>query len=146
MDLEKISAEQEALLAEFQTSGLSADEFIRKYLAGKGIAEPEKVMQEINSTLEDIDRNYAEIKRAKEQGKDRRSYLRSICDTLFANSDSRKAGRALQIVACGLEGKENSPAALEYDGFDAVNLIASLDDAIRNSTLASLCEEGNKNE
>ena len=142
----KMSAEQEALLAEFQSSGLSAEEFIRKYLTKKGVADPEKVIREISSTLSEIDRNYAEIKRAKEKGSDRKSYLREICDKLFSHSDSRKAARALEIVTNGLTGKEDSASSLEYDGVEAASLISNLDDAIVISTLAGLSGGEDKDE
>ena len=146
IDLGKMSEEQETLLSEFQNSGLSADEFIKKYLAAKGIKNPEQVVAEIDSTLSNIDYHYAEIKEAKEKGIDRKSYLRVVCDSIFADADAQKAGVALGIVAQGLEGKEQNGNNLEYDGFEAASLISDLDTAIVNSTLKMLGGEESNNE
>ena len=146
INLENMSEEQEALLNEFQNSGLSADEFIQKYFTAKGIRNPEQVVAEIDSTLSDIDHHYAEIKKAKEKGIDRKSYLRGICDSVFAEADTQKAGIALGIVTKGIEGKEQNGNILEYEGFEAASLISDLDNAIINSTLEMLSGEDAKNE
>ena len=146
IDLSKMSEEQELLLAEFQRSGLSADEFIKKYLAGKGVPDPDAAVKEIDSTLTEIDRNYAAIKTAKEQGKDRKTYLREVCDSVFGDAAPEKAGKAVATVANALEGKESPESALEYDGFEAVSLVADLDKAIENSTLAMLSGEDAQDE
>lgn len=146
IDLTKMSKEQELLLAEFQRSGLSADEFIKKYLAGKGIANPDEAVKEIDSTLSEIDRHYAEIKKAKEQGRDRKSYLRDVCNSVLGNADSKKAGLAVATVTNALEGKGSPESALEYDGIEAASLISDLDKAIENSTLAMLSGEDAQNE
>ena len=141
IDVTKMSEEQELLLEEFQRSGLSADEFIKKYLAGKGIADPDKAVKEIDSTLSEIDHHYSEIKKAKAEGKDRKSYLRDVCDSVLGNADTKKAGQAVAIVTNALEGKDSPESALEYDGIEAASLISDLDKAIENSTLAMLSEE-----
>lgn len=146
INLENMSEEQKALLNEFQNSGLSADEFIKKYFAAKGIKNPDQVIAEIDSTLSDIDYHYSEIKKAKEKGIDRKSYLRGVCDSVFANADAQKAGAALGIVTKGIEGKEQDSSSLEYDGFEAASLISDLDTAIVNSTLEMLSEGDAKNE
>ena len=146
IDFVKISEEQEALLSEFQNSGLSADEFIKNYLTTKGIENPEQVVTEIDSTLSNIDYHYAEIKKAKEKGIDRKSYLRGVCDSVFADADTKNAGMALGIVTKGIEGKEQDSSSLEYDGFEAASLISDLDTAIVNSTLEMLSEGDAKNE
>lgn len=146
IDLTKMSEEQELLLGEFQRSGLSVDEFIKNYLAKKGIADPDGAVKEIGSTLSEIDRHYAEIKKAKEQGKDRKAYLRSVCDSVLGDADPKKAGNAVAIVTNALEGRETPEAALEYDGIEAVSLVADLDKAIENSTLAMLSGEDAQDE
>lgn len=146
IDLTKMSEEQELLLAEYQRSGLSADAFIKKYLAAKGIADPDGTVKEIGSTLSEIDRHYEEIKKAKAEGKDRKAYLRSVCDSVLGDADPKKAGNAVAIVTNALVGQETPVSALEYDGFEAVSLVADLDKAIENSTLAMLSGEDAQDE
>ena len=138
IDINKMSEEQERLLNAFEKSGLSEEEFIKQYLEIHGVANSCDILQKINSTLAGIDKHYEALKKAKNEGKDRKAYLREICDQVFIQADSpAKAGAALCSVINALEGKTETSDSLNYDGIEAISLIDNLDRAIVNNTLSA---------
>ena len=141
INLENMSEEQEALLNEFQNSGLSADEFIKKYFAAKGIENPEEALAEINSTFAGIDKNYEDLKKCKAEGGNRKTFLRRICDNVTQNADPQKAGEALAIITAGLNNADQPENSMPYDGLDAVSCIDKLEKAIKKNALNGYDEE-----
>ena len=141
INLENMSEEQEALLNEFQNSGLSADEFIKKYFTAKGIENPEEALAEINSTFAGIDKNYEDLKKCKAEGGNRKTFLRRICDNVTQNADPQKAGEALAIITAGLNNADQPENSMPYDGLDAVSCIDKLEKAIKKNALNGYDEE-----
>ena len=130
------------LIEAFQNSGMSIDEFITVYLEKKGIADPGKIVKELNNTLAGIDNNYEELKKHKAAGKDRASFLRGVCDKVSENTDSKKAGEAFNIIIDALNGNESSNTnAAPFEGVDAVNYMNKLTKVIEQNSLKNFRED-----
>lgn len=101
-----------------------------------GKKDPEQALVQLKTALGDIDRHYAAIKAAKSQGKDRRSYLRKICDGVFRNVDRQASGTALTAIISELRAEKSPDSCPPYEGLDAVNYIHELDNALAQTALA----------
>ena len=69
-DNEKMAEQNDlkVLLQQWKESGLSVDEFCKKYLAENGVENPDEVLCRIDAQFERIETHYANIKKMKENG------------------------------------------------------------------------------
>ena len=69
-DNEKMAEQNDlkVLLQQWKESGLSVDEFCKKYLAENGVENPDEVLCRIDAQFERIEKHYAGIKGVAAKG------------------------------------------------------------------------------
>ena len=155
MEKEELTAlenEQSALLKEFEDSKLGVDkvdEFILKYFKKKGVADPEATLKRMDDTFKKIDERYEILQKAKENGEERITALRKICDEIYKDKDPGVAGKELTQFILSLKGEKYSESEepLRYEGFDAADLLRALDSVLSGREILALQknEEDGKN-
>ncbi len=127
-----ISAERlNTLEEEFRASGKDIDTFLRDKVNESGRPDADKVASDIIATFASIDANYADLRKAKEEGRNRTDWLNDKFRNLFKAVNPKTAGELLSRITNALRGKPDAPAAdVEFSGFDARELTQKLSDAL----------------
>ena len=140
MTLDTFDETMKTLMAEYESSGMSIDEFIEQKLKANGRADAAEVVKDINATLAGIDEKYASLQKFKDEGHNREEWLRQEMDDATKTVPTDKAGQFLSSATKVLNGEDNDAPDEDanYDAFDAAMTIRELDDALVKNTCASL--------
>ena len=105
MSEEKTSGQVlDALLKEFEGSGLSVDEFCRKHLSERGIAAPEEKLQQLDAAFGRIEEHYEALQAC---GVGRRGeYFAGTLTPILEGTSPENAGRVLSRIIQKLTGEK----------------------------------------
>ena len=140
MDETKFQLVMEELLAEYEKSGKSMDDFIQEKLTAAGRKDAAEYAKEISATLETIDQKFTGLQKYKAEGGNREEWLRREVDRAAADFSPDEVGKVLSSTVKVMQGDE---AALpdenaSYSALDAAFLIRDLDDALVSNVCANL--------
>ena len=135
-----IVAHISALMAEFKTSGLAIDDFMRRKLK-ESRPDGEQCAERMLKTFTEIDANYADIQQARVKGINRQDWLRdkiekSISD---ANADKKRdmVGRVLGMSFAALRGEDGSGEEFKpFEGIDAVETVETIEEGLAGNAIA----------
>lgn len=146
MNLDNLSEVLKKLMAEFESSGMSVDEFITAKLKASGREDAEDFVKKMNETLASIDKKFKSLQEFKENGGNREDWLRREVDNATEGISAENAGKVLSSTIKVLNGEsDDTPDEnATYDGIDAVKLISDLDDGIARNTLKAIAGEEDK--
>ena len=146
MEEQDITKRINELVLEYKASGLLIDEFLKKKLAASR-KSGKKCAEAAIDRLAAIDKNFAKLQEAKAEGKNRQEWIREKLDVVIeaAGADKKRdvVGEALSIavdVVSGNPPKTKQPVS--FDGFDAVDIVASLDEAFWKSSVGYVATFG----
>ena len=131
-----------ALMAEFKTSGLAIDDFMKRKLK-ESRPNGEQYAERMLKTFTEIDENYADIQQARAKGNNRQDWLRdkiekSISD---ANADKKRdmVGRALGRSLAALKGENGGEDEVTpFEGIDAVEMVETIEEGLTGNAIASI--------
>lgn len=151
MNNEGMVFDVEKLMDEFTASGLTIDEFVVQQLSSAR-EDGGEVAQKMLDMFKSIDKNYADLQKAKADGRNRREWLRESLDADFAvlpqNERAEVAGRILtESIDVLNSGKTEMSQPRSFEGLDAVEVVSDLDVALTRDGVAMLANgkpgEGN---
>ena len=129
------------LVKEFNSSGLGIDEFVERKLVESGRGSRSEARRLVEAFAR-IDANYAELQRAKSEGRNRQEWLRgkieSDISNLKADGKRNEIGRILAVGAAKTAGLNVAETTAAFDGIDAVDIIADIDEKLTERVCASL--------
>lgn len=140
MDEKELARVADELHGEYAASGMGIDEFLRAKL-GKERAEA------AIRAFAAIDANYAELQEAKKAGENRREWLRrrleGALEGVEAAGKRERAGEWLAGATDALNGApQGTTAGVPFEGIDAADTVAALDEALAGNALATLAAAG----
>ena len=135
------------LHAEYKASGQSIDEFLKTKLAASR-ENGEAVAETLVRTFADIDANYADLQAAKAAGENRQEWLRLKLDETIrevgADAEREKVGTLLAGAVDSLTGATpGTTPPVAFNGIDAADTVASLDEALARNAFSSLAAADN---
>ena len=141
-DNEKMAEQNDlkVLLQQWKESGLSVDEFCKKYLAENGVENPDEVLCRIDAQFERIETHYANIKKMKENGGTRAEYIEKVCSPVLDAVSVEKASDAIGALISDISGAEDLTVPFGNDE-EKANAFEGLAEAIKANTLNTLQEE-----
>ena len=141
-DNEKMAEQNDlkVLLQQWKESGLSVDEFCKKYLAENGVENPDEVLCRIDAQFERIETHYANIKKMKENGGTRAEYIEKVCSPVLDAVSVEKASDAIGTLISDISGAEDLTVPFGNDE-EKANAFEGLAEAIKANTLNTLQEE-----
>ena len=141
-DNEKMAEQNDlkVLLQQWKESGLSVDEFCKKYLAENGVENPDEVLCRIDAQFERIETHYANIKKMKENGGPRAEYIEKVCSPVLDAVSVEKASDAIGALISDISGAEDLTVPFGNDE-EKANAFEGLAEAIKANTLNILQEE-----
>lgn len=141
-DNEKMAEQNDlkVLLQQWKESGLSVDEFCKKYLAENGVENPDEVLCRIDAQFERIETHYANIKKMKENGGTRAEYIEKVCSPVLDAVSVEKASDAIGALISDISGAEDLTVPFGNDE-EKANAFEGLAEAIKANTLNILQEE-----
>ena len=132
----------EALIAEFEKSGLSADDFCKKYLAECGVKNPEEKLKKIDETFGKIEKHYSAIQKTRKQGGTRAQYLFKTCDPALSSTSPENAGKILSAIIQAIVGKKDESLEVKYtDDETKEEAMIALEKTLEAVTVKKLSEE-----
>ena len=142
-DNEKMAEQNDlkVLLQQWKESGLSVDEFCKKYLAENGVENPDEVLCRIDAQFERIETHYANIKKMKENGGTRAEYIEKICSPILDAVSVDKASEAIGALISDISGVDDDLTVPFGDDEEKANAFEGLAEAIKANTLNTLQEE-----
>jgi len=140
MDKRKFDDIMARLVSEYESSGMSMDDFIKAKLKASGRADAEQCAADISATLDGIDGSFSRLRKFKAEGHNREEWLREEMDDVLKDVSPEDGGKLLVSAINGLNGStEVSPdEPMAYSGFDAPFLIRKLDDALTKNVCENL--------
>ena len=129
------------LMSEYESSGMSMDDFIKSKLAASGRNDAVECAEEIISTLTDIDEKFASLQQMKAQGFNREEWLRGEVDEAVSELSPEQAGELLTSAIDTLSNNEEQSIVNPYSALDAAFIIRDLDDALVKNTCDNLSED-----
>ena len=140
MDEQNYGSIMDALMSEYENSGMSMDDFIKAKLKASGRPDAEECAADIISTIDGIDAAFTSLQKFKAEGYNREEWLRGELDDALKDVSPEEGGKLLASAINGLNGSPDASVddAPEYSGFDAPFLIRELDDAIVKNTCENL--------
>ena len=141
-DNEKMAEQNDlkVLLQQWKESGLSIDEFCKKYLAENGVENPDEVLSRIEAQFERIEKHYIGIKEMKENGGTRAEYIEKVCSPVLDAVSVEKASDAIGALISDISGEEGLTVPFGNDE-EKENAFEGLAEAIKANTLNTLQEE-----
>ncbi len=141
-DNEKMAEQNDlkVLLQQWKESGLSVDEFCKKYLAENGVENPDEVLSRIDAQFERIEKHYIGIKEMKENGGTRAEYIEKVCSPVLDAVSVEKASDAIGALISDISGEEGLTVPFGNDE-EKENAFEGLAEAIKANTLNTLQEE-----
>ena len=141
-DNEKMAEQNDlkVLLQQWKESGLSIDEFCKKYLAENGVENPDEVLSRIDAQFERIEKHYIGIKETKENGGTRAEYIEKVCSPVLDAVSVEKASDAIGALISDISGAEDLTVPFGNDE-EKANAFEGLAKAIKANTLNTLQEE-----
>ena len=141
-DNEKMAEQNDlkVLLQQWKESGLSIDEFCKKYLAENGVENPDEVLSRIEAQFERIEKHYIGIKEMKENGGTRAEYIEKVCSPVLDAVSVEKASDTIGALISDISGEEGLTVPFGNDE-EKENAFEGLAEAIKANTLNTLQEE-----
>ena len=141
-DNEKMAEQNDlkVLLQQWKESGLSIDEFCKKYLAENGVENPDEVLSRIDAQFERIEKHYIGIKETKENGGTRAEYIEKVCSPVLDAVSVEKASDTIGALISDISGEEGLTVPFGNDE-EKENAFEGLAKAIKANTLNTLQEE-----
>ena len=139
MDNDKFINQIHSLIKEFQSSNETIDDFLYRKLSDR--KDGKACAQKIIDTFKAIDENYNDLQNAKAHGKNRQEWLREKFESEIGNNSAKRdaVGRVLSESIDVLNSDSNGTTLTrEFDGIDAIELVADLDRALLGNTVVSL--------
>ena len=138
----KISVERlNAIEEEFRTSGKDIDTFLREKVNETGRPDADKVVDEIIATFITLDANYADLRKAKEEGYNRTDWLNAKLGGLLKSLNPKVAGEFLGRILNALQGRPHAAVAdIEFSGRDAREIVKNLSDALEANEVRQITE------
>ncbi len=135
------------LHAEYKASGQGIDEFLKAKLAASR-ENGEAAAETLVRTFAAIDANYADLQSAKAAGENRQEWLRRKLDEAIreagADAEREKVGTLLAGVVDELNGAATGTTPpVAFDGIDAADTVAALDEALARNALSALTATDN---
>ena len=128
------------LMAEFKSSGVSIDDFVRRKLSAAPQYEA-KDAELLIQILADIDSNYVDLQQAKENGYNREEWLRKKINQAAADASAKPevVGAVVSSVTAALNCEPGAQTeAVPFEGSEAVEMVGALDDALVKATCGRL--------
>ena len=140
MDEQNFDSIMDALMSEYENSGMSMDDFIKAKLKASGRPDAEECAADIIDTINGIDAAFTSLQKFKAEGYNREEWLRGELDDALKDVSPEEGGKLLASAINGLNGSPDASVddAPEYSGVDAPFLIRELDDAIVKNTCENL--------
>ena len=139
--MENLENTLKELMLEFESSGMSIDDFIKFKLVLSGRSDAAECAVEIISTLTAIDEKFASLQKTKSEGYNREEWLRGEVDEAVAELSPEQAGELLTAATDSLNNADEPTPANAYSALDAAFIIRDLDDALVKNTCEHLSEE-----
>ena len=136
----------QSLMSEFRSSKMSIDDFLRTKLAAQR-KDADTCAKKIIETFRGIDENYASLQGAKTKGVNRQEWMRERIDSAITDSASAN-GREIagKVLAKSIDALNSSPVGTtqdrSFEGLDAVDALADLDDALSKRAIVSMAISG----
>ena len=130
-----------ALMLEFESSGMSIDDFVKSKLASSGRNDAAECAEEIISTLTAIDEKFTSLQKMKADGYNREEWLRGEVDEAVSELSPEQAGELLTAATDSLNNADEPTPSNTYSALDAAFIIRDLDDALVKNTCDNLAEE-----
>ena len=128
------------LVVEYKASGLPIDRFMTTKLSAVR-KDGKKCAETAIATLAKIDQTFASLQQARESGKNRQEWLRDNLEKAIVDSGADKkrdvVGEALSVAISAIGNtplQDTSP--IPFEGSDAVEIVASLDEALNKTAIA----------
>ena len=132
----------DALMEDFEKSGLSIDEFCKKYLAECGVKNPEEKLKKIDETFAGIEKHYKAIQKTRKQGGTRAQYLFKTCDPILSSTSPENAGKILSAIIQAIVGKKDESLEVKYtDDETKEEAMIALEKTLEAVTVKKLSEE-----
>ena len=132
----------DALMEDFEKSGLSIDEFCKKYLAECGVKNPEEKLKKIDETFAGIEKHYKAIQKTRKQGGTRAQYLFKTCDPILSSTSPENAGKILSAIIQAIVGKKDESLEVKYtDDETKEEAMIALEKTLEAVTVKNLSEE-----
>ena len=127
----------DALMEDFEKSGLSIDEFCKKYLSECGIKNPEEKLKKIDETFGKIEKHYSAIQKTRKQGGTRAQYLFQTCDPALSSTSPDNAGKILTAIIQTIVGKKDDPTfGVQYtDDESKEDAMKSIEEALKATAI-----------
>ena len=139
--MENLENTLKELMLEFESSGMSIDDFVKSKLASSGRNDAAECAEEIISTLTAIDEKFTSLQKMKADGYNREEWLRSEVDEAVAELSPEQAGELIASATNTLNDTDETATANPYSALDAAFIIRDLDDALVKNTCDNLAEE-----
>ena len=134
-------------MEEFEKSGLSIDDFCKKYLAECGVKNPEEKLKKIDETFGKIEKHYSAIQKTRKQGGTRAQYLFKTCDPTLSSTSPENAGKILTGIIQAIIGKKDEGLRVEYtDDESKAVAIEALDKALETTTIQKISQDESNGE
>ena len=139
--MENLENTLKELMLEFESSGMSIDDFVKSKLASSGRNDAAECAEEIISTLTAIDEKFTSLQKMKADGYNREEWLRSEVDEAVAELSPEQAGELIASATNTLNDTDETATANPYSALDVAFIIRDLDDALVKNTCDNLAEE-----
>ena len=137
-----VVAQLPALIAEFKTSGLAIDEFVKLKMK-KSRPDGEQCAARMLNTFSEIDANYADVQQARAKGVNRQDWLRDKIEGSISNANADKkrdvVGRVLGLSLAAVKGeKYRENGSVPFEGIDAVEMVEAIEEGLAGNAIASI--------
>ena len=137
---EELAAAYAALTKEFADSGKDIDSFIAEKLATLGALDKDAA-ERLLATFSAIDENYADLRKKRTDGKNRREWLGDKLEEAIVDSGAGKMRDEVGVLLADAAQSINNCPQLPhqpFDGIDAVDIVNAIDREILAKTSAEL--------